>query len=509
MRGGTDVALQDQLYRIRDFLGGRNSTFSEALVAPNESPDDLNVLYRPIGALTKRGGWQRYYTGDFGDGAVRGLHKHYGMVSEDFTYVYVPPNLWSVDPGEARVAVKNDFSPSTFMDFASARDRTYATNFRELPVRTDGSAAGTTTAELERVHHPEAREDLIVGEQGGGGQSYKYGYKFTAYYGREFGESGYGVERGSWLKEGIATEARQFSVWLTIAGDGIVGITTTFGARIPLNEIILPPGAEAVRIYRTQGLPTPTAGVVNRAEVWWAPFYFLEEVRLADMTSDWRDNIPDQELGPLSEIGPIDPLYTPFAKYVTTHADRMFYANCTPKWLENWKKVDFTDNPGVIGPQFDWEQSRHETFWLNTGPNQLSRVYWTQINTPDNVEGFLDVFPQDGDYITGIISVGPNLIVFKRTHVYQILGYSPDDFEVRLVTQNVGCIAPRSIAILPHQEAAIWLAEDGVYTFDGGAVRRASDKIRADLIAIPRENRAMAVGVVHQNRYLLSVAEAT
>ncbi len=505
------MAEQDHLYRIRDFLGGRNSTFSENLVGPNESPDDLNVLYRPIGALTKRGGWQRYYTADFGTGAVRGLHKHYGMDSPDFIYVYVSPNLWSVDDAETRVAVKNDFTADTFMDFASARDRTYATNFKQLPIRTDGTTAGTTTAELEAPKVFESDENAGVTENNA--PATLYGYKFTAYYGREFGESGYGRESANWLKEGISTPARGYVVWRIRVGSGSTGITNTFGFRMPLHRIVMPPGAEAVRIYRTQALPVVGLTEPNRAEVWWAPFYFLEEVRIADMVSEWRDNIPDQELGPLSEIGPIEPLHTPFAKYVTTHVTRMFYANCTPKWLENWKKIDFSDNPesdnDPINNPFTWTTHRHQTFWLNTGPDQQSRVYWTYPNTPDNVQGFLDVFPQDGDYITGIIAVGPNLLVFKRRHVYQIIGFSPEDFEVRLVTQNVGCVAPRSIAILPHQEAAIWLAEDGVYTFDGGAVRRVSEKIRADLIAVPRENKAMAVAVVHENRYHLSVAEAT
>ena len=502
-----------QLFRVLDFLGGRNSTFSEALVAANESPDDLNALYRPIGAITKRPGWERFYNDDFGDGVVRNLHKHYALKGTNFTYVYTPPNLWSVDDTDVRVSVKNDFAADTFLSMASARDRVYGTNFKDLPIRTDGTVAGTAVAELE------APGVLEVGEGGGisevnGTDIPVYGYKFTAYYGREFGESGYGLSEETLLKAGVLTPAKQYVVWLRTAGDGARGITNTYGIRwnlgpLPGGFIEMPPGAIALRIYRTQGIPNLDGLAANRAEVWWSPFYFLDEVRIADLGTEYRDNIPDSELGDLSPIGPLEPLWTPYARYVTAHNTRLFYAHATPRWLEQWKKVDFTSNPNPGNPLFTWEQTRHEIYWLNTGPDQTSRVYWTWENTPDNVEGFLDVFPQDGDVITGIIAVGPNLLVFKRNHVYQILGFSPEDFEVRLITSNIGCIAPRSICIMPHQESAIWLGEDAVYTFDGGAVRRVSDKIRADLLAIPRENRAMAVGVVHQNRYLLSVAEAT
>jgi hypothetical protein len=505
------MALEQQLYRIRDFLGGRNSTFSEPLVAPNESTDDINCLFRPIGALTKRPGWVRYYNDSFGAGVVRGLHKHYALKNDNFTYVYVPSTLWSVTDAGVRVAVKNDFAIDTIMRFVSARDRTYGTNFKDLPIRTDGTIAGTATAELEEPTIGEDGEVSRLVPQVNGPSNPIYGYKFTAYYGPEFGESGYGQEEADLLKEGVLTPAKQYVVWTTTAGDGTRGITNTYGVNMDLTAPVvqLPPGAVALRIYRTQGIPVIDGSISgSRPEVWWAPYYYLDEVRLADLVTPYRDNIPDQELGDISPIGPLEPLHTPYARYITAHATRVFYANCTPRWLEQWKKVDFTDNAGSI-TDVSWETHRQAIYWLNTGPDQTSRVYWTQPNTPDNVEGFLDVFPQDGDVITGIISVGPNLLVLKRRHTYQILGYSPDDFEVRLVSQNVGCVAPRSIAIMPHQESAIWLGDDAVYTFDGGAIRRVSDKIRADLLAIPRESKAMAVGVVHENRYHLSVAEAT
>lgn len=500
------MAGDQQVHRIRNFLGGRNTTFSEGLLEAGDSPGDLNVRYRPIGALTKRQGWRHFLDPSFGSGSVRGLHRLYKLDATKHLFVYAAPTLWGVDQDLTRTALKNDFAPETFMDFASMRDRAYGTNFEDRPIRSDATAAGTETAELARPIVPGLTLYLAGSTLPATTDSKLYGYKFRAFYGEELGESGYGGEMEEYLytKQGTVHRSAHYHQW--VAYSQTQTVTELFPVTLDLTLITPPPGAESIRIYRTQAVIPISDYTIDLpfTEVWNSNFYFVDEVRVEDLSASYTDGTRDENLGALSDIGALDPLFTPYARYVAAHAGRIFYAHATPIWLEAFTKQDFLDN-GF--DEYYWTAYRQETFWVNVGPDQTSRVYWSQDNVPDNIEGFQDVYPQDGDAITGMAVVGDNLIIFKRRHIYRMSGFDPQDLRINVISANVGCMAPRSIAVLPHREAVIWLAEDGVYTYDGAGIQRVSDKIRADLLAIPKANRAMAAGVVHQNLYYLSVAE--
>ena len=98
-----------------------------------------------------------------------------------------------------------------------------------------------------------------------------------------------------------------------------------------------------------------------------------------------------------------------------------------------------------------------------------------------------------------------NLIIFKRTKIYLLLGSSPSNFEVRQVNSYVGCVSPRSVASLDNR--MIFLATDGIYAFDGGNFARISDKIRPDILSIKESTREFSAAGSYQGRYYIGYEE--
>lgn len=139
-----------------------------------------------------------------------------------------------------------------------------------------------------------------------------------------------------------------------------------------------------------------------------------------------------------------------------------------------------------------------------------SRVQYSALYQPDILgdglddPGFIDVYPNDGDIVTGIRPLNGNLVVFKRHKIYQILGTSLLDFEVRDTHADVGCIAPQSIAEVGNK--LFFLSEKGVHFFNGQGTLRVSDAIDSDLRFLSPEARLWAFGGSFRNRYYLSVS---
>lgn len=217
----------------------------------------------------------------------------------------------------------------------------------------------------------------------------------------------------------------------------------------------LPAGATTLRLYRT--LVNPPSNPALRI------FY-----QVGDFVSSYTDMKNDDELINQYQGDTLKPFN---AAYLTAHRNRMWYGYCM-------------------------ERDASESY--------SSRVAYSQLYQPDRIGGFVDVFPNDGDIITGIHALRGNLVVFKRRSIYQILGSSELDFEVRSTHADIGCVAPRSIAAVNNR--LYFLAEDGVYYFDGGQVGRISDVINPDLEVLTGLNRFWAAGGSFDGQYLLSVS---
>lgn len=121
----------------------------------------------------------------------------------------------------------------------------------------------------------------------------------------------------------------------------------------------------------------------------------------------------------------------------------------------------------------------------------------------------------DGDPITAIYPwINNNLLVFKRRSIHMVVAnplVDPADWEIRLLTNRVGCVSHRSVQAVGSD--IFFLAQDGVRTMsqiESGVVTDISLPLSAqvqDVIdALSRNNQAWICSAYYKNRYFLSVA---
>jgi hypothetical protein len=85
-----------------------------------------------------------------------------------------------------------------------------------------------------------------------------------------------------------------------------------------------------------------------------------------------------------------------------------------------------------------------------------NRIRWSLENSPENwdEDDYIEV-SGGGNGITGMAVVAGQLVVFKPSAVYAIMGYDSATFQVVELTNRIGCLSHHSLA----------QSEDGVYFF--------------------------------------------
>lgn len=99
-------------------------------------------------------------------------------------------------------------------------------------------------------------------------------------------------------------------------------------------------------------------------------------------------------------------------------------------------------------------------------------VLFTEVDTfyGFSADNSLPAYPKGADQfgVTGFARRRDALGVLKRDRVLKIIGSSPDDFEVIILAERIGCVAPESVVVI--RDTAYWLGLDGVYRWDDAGV---------------------------------------
>jgi len=97
-----------------------------------------------------------------------------------------------------------------------------------------------------------------------------------------------------------------------------------------------------------------------------------------------------------------------------------------------------------------------EASFGNASATYPNRIRWSLENSPENwdEDDYIDI-QGGGTGITGFAVVNGQLVVFKPSAVYLVLGYDSATFQVVELTNRIGCLSHHAIA----------QAEDGVYWF--------------------------------------------
>lgn len=152
--------------------------------------------------------------------------------------------------------------------------------------------------------------------------------------------------------------------------------------------------------------------------------------------------------------------------------------------------------------------------WVAGEAANPSRVYWSSLaatgapdprnwdTTAPSDSGSVDLSPNDGEAITGIGTVGPNLIVFKPRKAFLITDLNEGGN--RQISASIGCISHRSI--VPSQYGTFFLSEDqGVMLTDGNQFQKISVPVQSTLDSVARSAIQNAAAILHNTNYYLSV----
>ena len=137
-----------------------------------------------------------------------------------------------------------------------------------------------------------------------------------------------------------------------------------------------------------------------------------------------------------------------------------------------------------------------------------SRLHWSDPIKPETwpTNNFIDIQPDDGGIIHGLISFRDVLFIFKEQSIHALAGTDNDTFSLYPVSERFGTASPRSI--INFGDKIIWFDPlNGVMSYDGTDIEHVDRKINsrildnADLSSPRRTVRAFG----RKEKYYLSV----
>lgn len=95
-----------------------------------------------------------------------------------------------------------------------------------------------------------------------------------------------------------------------------------------------------------------------------------------------------------------------------------------------------------------------------------SRLYFSDLLDIETwpVLNFIDISPNDGDYITALKQVSDYLVITKRHSTWILSGEGTNTFAVKRIHPNRGAYAPRSLAMV--NDMLCFVSDDGIYFSD-------------------------------------------
>ena len=134
--------------------------------------------------------------------------------------------------------------------------------------------------------------------------------------------------------------------------------------------------------------------------------------------------------------------------------------------------LGFTDNTSDFGLSAAYPLSGH-------GSNETAiiayAIVWSDIDTYLDFEetNYDEVYPDDGDPITGIFNDDNSLVIFKQKSICRFYANGdPSTWYSQKIVENVGCDSPNSIYKLGHSYFFVYLNK--CYVFDGESAQEIS-----------------------------------
>jgi len=134
-------------------------------------------------------------------------------------------------------------------------------------------------------------------------------------------------------------------------------------------------------------------------------------------------------------------------------------------------------------------------------------VHYSALNnindwTTANDSGSITITRARGD-ITGIFEYNDHVIVFTEFSMHELYGDSPENFQLIDIEGNIGCISDKSIIKVNNK--LYWLAQDGVYEYQGASPVKISLLVDTYIDDINYANRVKCAGGNINGFYYLAI----
>ncbi|MBW2003000.1 MAG: hypothetical protein JRI72_00085 [Deltaproteobacteria bacterium] len=153
----------------------------------------------------------------------------------------------------------------------------------------------------------------------------------------------------------------------------------------------------------------------------------------------------------------------PFTKLFCIHKSRMYALDDNDLWFS-----------GLNDP----------TDWSSTGAGYISIVNSVGLGT-------------------AIKAYNDHVIVWSGNSMHELYGTNPDNYELKDITNDVGCVGQKTVAEVKGR--LFWLDYTGIYLYTGGLPRKVSDKVKKYIDGINWAYVNLCAAGVKDNKYFLSI----
>lgn len=178
-------------------------------------------------------------------------------------------------------------------------------------------------------------------------------------------------------------------------------------------------------------------------------------------------------------------------------------------WGEVQGKLDTSTAPAsLVRPQPSFIENHINRVWTLEGNTLRFSALDTSIpeenfndwDTSNNA-GQINIPAGKGDTGTGLYSLNGYLYIFQRNAIWEVFGSSPNNFELRNISNEVGMVDKRSL--IEYDRYIIFFSGKDIYLFDGANLKNLTDGKVNNLIT-SWANTTSPVAVLWENKYVLS-----
>jgi len=176
--------------------------------------------------------------------------------------------------------------------------------------------------------------------------------------------------------------------------------------------------------------------------------------------------------------------------------------------LDAPQKWDGTNAVAALGgsPPHGQYVATHKNylFFAHTSANP-SRLQFSDVLDLESYPAlyFIDISPNDGDWITGLLSFDDFLVITKQRSIWLLVGDGPSSFEVRRLHSGVGCVAPRSLVRMGTMFT--FVSTEGIYASDLSQPKLLTERLKTTWAGLNRRRLNQVCGEFFDHKLRVDV----